>query len=207
MGTRRGHILVLLLVLGLVVVSAWSSPARRRSSASICRAVWSSSTRGSRPARDEVSGEDIEDSISIIEQRINKLGVSEPEVARLGTDQITVSCPASPTPARRRTGRHHRPALLLRLGAEPDRPARRRSAATRAAAAGSGAESLRKTLGRSGPQSPKNREQTADLRRRLPDRLRRGAARRRTGAGRKLPELLGREAALLPLRERTSRTT
>ncbi|HVD39373.1 MAG TPA: protein translocase subunit SecD [Solirubrobacterales bacterium] len=41
----------------------------------------------------EVSGEDIEDSISIIEQRINKLGVSEPEVARLGADQITVSLP------------------------------------------------------------------------------------------------------------------
>src|SRR5919112_842214 len=41
----------------------------------------------------EVSGEDIDDSISIIEERINKLGVSEPEVARLGTDQITVSLP------------------------------------------------------------------------------------------------------------------
>src|SRR5919112_1864455 len=48
----------------------------------------------------EVSGEDIDDSISIIEQRINKLGVSEPEVARLGNDQITVSLPGV-TDARR----------------------------------------------------------------------------------------------------------
>jgi SecD/SecF fusion protein len=40
-----------------------------------------------------VSGEDIDDSIGIIERRINKLGVSEPEVARLGSDEITVSLP------------------------------------------------------------------------------------------------------------------
>jgi len=41
----------------------------------------------------EVSGEDIERSIEIIRERIDELGVSEPEVARLGTDQITVSLP------------------------------------------------------------------------------------------------------------------
>ncbi len=39
----------------------------------------------------EVSGEDIEDSISIIEQRINELGVSEPEVARIGDTNISVA--------------------------------------------------------------------------------------------------------------------
>ncbi|HSR95247.1 MAG TPA: protein translocase subunit SecD [Solirubrobacterales bacterium] len=41
----------------------------------------------------EVSGEDIERSIEIIRQRIDKLGVSEPEVARLGTTEISVSLP------------------------------------------------------------------------------------------------------------------
>ena len=46
----------------------------------------------------EVSGEDIEDSIEIIEKRINKLGVSEAEVARLGTKTSPSACPASPTP-------------------------------------------------------------------------------------------------------------
>ncbi len=40
-----------------------------------------------------VSGEDIERSIEIIRQRIDKLGVSEPEVARLGNNEITVSLP------------------------------------------------------------------------------------------------------------------
>src|SRR5690242_14642060 len=42
----------------------------------------------------EVSGGDIERSIEIIRQRIDILGVSEPEVARLGSDGISVSLPA-----------------------------------------------------------------------------------------------------------------
>jgi SecD/SecF fusion protein len=40
-----------------------------------------------------VSGEDIERSIEIIRERIDKFGVAEPEVARLGTDGISVSLP------------------------------------------------------------------------------------------------------------------
>jgi SecD/SecF fusion protein len=41
----------------------------------------------------EVRGEDIDRSIDIIRQRIDKLGVSEPEVSRLGTTEISVSLP------------------------------------------------------------------------------------------------------------------
>jgi SecD/SecF fusion protein len=41
----------------------------------------------------EVSGDDIERSIEIIRERIDKLGVSEPEVARLGNTEISVSLP------------------------------------------------------------------------------------------------------------------
>jgi SecD/SecF fusion protein len=41
----------------------------------------------------EVSGGDIERSIEIIRERIDKLGVSEPEVSRLGTTEISVSLP------------------------------------------------------------------------------------------------------------------
>ncbi len=41
----------------------------------------------------EVTGEDIERSIEIIRERIDKLGVSEPEVSRLGTTEISVSLP------------------------------------------------------------------------------------------------------------------
>jgi len=41
----------------------------------------------------EVSGEDIDRSIEIIRERIDKLGVAEPEVSRLGTAEISVSLP------------------------------------------------------------------------------------------------------------------
>ncbi len=41
----------------------------------------------------EVTGEDIDRSIEIIRERIDKLGVAEPEVSRLGTDNISVSLP------------------------------------------------------------------------------------------------------------------
>ena len=71
----------------------------------------------------EVSGEDIDRSIEIIRERIDELGVAEPEVSRLGTTEISVSLPdVTNAAAGDRPGRHHRAALLLRLGTEPDRP-------------------------------------------------------------------------------------
>src|SRR3954471_1561830 len=94
MGTRRGHLFVLLFVLGLVVVSGLVIAAKETKLGLDLQGglelVYQGQATGTST---EVSGEDIEDSISIIEQRINKLGVSEPEVARLGTDEITVSLP------------------------------------------------------------------------------------------------------------------
>jgi len=101
MGNRRRHLFVLLFVLGLVVVSA-AVIAKKETKLGLdlqggLELVYQGQPTGT---SNEVSGEDIEDSISIIEQRINKLGVSEPEVARLGTDQITVSLPGV-TDARR----------------------------------------------------------------------------------------------------------
>ncbi|HEX5990382.1 MAG TPA: protein translocase subunit SecD [Solirubrobacterales bacterium] len=101
MGTRRGHILVLLFVLGLVAVSGLVI-AKKETKLGLdlqggLELVYQGQPTGT---SDEVSGEDIEDSISIIEQRINKLGVSEPEVARLGTDQITVQLPGVTDAAR-----------------------------------------------------------------------------------------------------------
>src|SRR4051794_17849075 len=94
MGTRRGHLLVLLLVLGLVIVSALII-AKKETKLGLDLQGGLELVYQGQPteAGAEVSGEDIDDSISIIEQRINKLGVSEPEVARLGVDGITVSLP------------------------------------------------------------------------------------------------------------------
>jgi SecD/SecF fusion protein len=94
MGTRRGHALVLLLVLGLVIVSGLVIAAKETKLGLDLQGglelVYEGQPTGT---SSEVSGEDIEDSISIIEERINKLGVSEPEVARLGTENISVSLP------------------------------------------------------------------------------------------------------------------
>src|SRR5690349_22980831 len=101
MGTRRGHILVLLLVLGLVAISGLIIASKETKLGLDLQGglelIYQGQPTGT---SDEVSSEDIDDSISIIEQRINKLGVSEPEVARLGTDKITVSLPGV-TDARR----------------------------------------------------------------------------------------------------------
>ena len=94
MGSRRRHFFVLLFVLGLVAVSAVVIASKETKLGLDLQGglelVYQGQPTGT---TNEVSGEDIEDSISIIEQRINKLGVSEPEVARLGTDEITVSLP------------------------------------------------------------------------------------------------------------------
>lgn len=94
MGKRRRYLFVLLFVLGLVIASALviaSKPTKLGLDLQGgLELVYEGQPTGTAT---EVSGEDIEDSIGIIEQRINKLGVSEPEVARLGNTNITVSLP------------------------------------------------------------------------------------------------------------------
>jgi SecD/SecF fusion protein len=94
MGTRRGHLFVLLFVIALVAVSGLVIAAKETKLGLDLQGGLELVYQGqATEAEGEVTGEDIEDSISIIEQRINKLGVSEPEVARLGTEEITVSLP------------------------------------------------------------------------------------------------------------------
>jgi SecD/SecF fusion protein len=94
MGTRRGHLFVLLFVVALVAVSGLVIAAKETKLGLDLQGGLELVYQGqATEAEGEVTGEDIEDSISIIEQRINKLGVSEPEVARLGTEEITVSLP------------------------------------------------------------------------------------------------------------------
>ncbi|MDX6626692.1 MAG: SecD/SecF fusion protein [Solirubrobacterales bacterium] len=94
MGNRRRYLFVLLFVLGLVIASALVI-ANKPTKLGLdlqggLELVYQGQPTGTATS---VSGEDIDKSINIIEQRINKLGVSEPEVARLGTEEITVSLP------------------------------------------------------------------------------------------------------------------
>jgi len=94
MGTRRRYLFVLLFVLGLVVVSgiviANTSTKLGLDLKGGVELVYQGQPTGQVK---EVTGEDIERAIEIIRERIDQFGVSEPEVARLGTDQITVSLP------------------------------------------------------------------------------------------------------------------
>src|SRR6202012_6111643 len=94
MGSRRQHVLVLLFVLGLVILSGIVIASKETKLGLDLQGglqlVYEGQPTGSNT---EVSGEDIEDSINIIEKRINNLGVSESEVARLGDKNITIGLP------------------------------------------------------------------------------------------------------------------
>src|ERR1700760_1125130 len=94
MGSRRQHLFVLLFVLALVAISAVVIASKETKLGLELQGglqlVYEGQPTGTNT---EVSGEDIEDSINIIEKRINNLGVSEAEVARLGEKNITVGLP------------------------------------------------------------------------------------------------------------------
>src|SRR6201991_5033050 len=94
MGSRRQHVFVLLFVIGLVILSGIVIASKETKLGLDLQGglqlVYEGQPTGTAT---EVSGEDIEESINIIERRINNLGVSESEVARLGQNEITVSLP------------------------------------------------------------------------------------------------------------------
>jgi SecD/SecF fusion protein len=93
-GSRRQHVFVLLFVVGLVALSAIVIASKETKLGLDLQGglqlVYEGQPTGTATS---VSGEDIEDSINIIEKRINNLGVSEAEVARLGEKNITVGLP------------------------------------------------------------------------------------------------------------------
>jgi SecD/SecF fusion protein len=93
-GSRRQHVLVLLFVVALVAISGIIIASKETKLGLELQGglqlVYEGQPTGTAT---EVSGEDIEDSINIIEKRINNLGVSESEVARLGEKNITVGLP------------------------------------------------------------------------------------------------------------------
>ncbi len=94
MGRRRLNVFVLLFVLGLIVVSGLvvaSKPTRLGLDLKGGVELIYQGTPTSKV--EEVSGDDIERSIEIIRERIDELGVAEPEVSRLGTTEISVSLP------------------------------------------------------------------------------------------------------------------
>jgi SecD/SecF fusion protein len=94
MGKVRRNFFVLLFVLGLIVVSALVIAGKPTKLGLDLKGGVELIYQGQPTGKvTTVSGEDIERSIEIIRQRIDQLGVSEPEVSRLGTSEISVSLP------------------------------------------------------------------------------------------------------------------
>ena len=219
MGRRRRNLFVLLFVLGLVIVSALVIAKKPTKLGLDLKGGLELIYQGTPTGQvKEVSGEDIDRAIEIIRQRIDQLGVSEPEVARLGTDEISVAMPdiTDPTRAREQVGTTAQlyfydwePSLIGREFAIGGHPGRTPPAAPLKEAKEEWKEAGRAPKKGESPEEKtgtQRRNRTADLRRRLPERLRRGPARRRTeaGLGRRMrrKELLDDEAELLPLLRR-----
>jgi SecD/SecF fusion protein len=93
-GRRRRNLFVLLFVLGLVAVSGYviaKEPTRLGLDLKGgVELIYEGTPTGQ---SEEVSGSDIDTSIEIIRERIDRLGVAEPEVSRLGETGIAVSLP------------------------------------------------------------------------------------------------------------------
>jgi SecD/SecF fusion protein len=94
MARRRGNLFVLLFVLALILVSGWVVASKETRLGLDLKGGVELIYQGTPTGQvEEVRGEDVERSIDIIRERIDKLGVSEPEVSRLGTTEISVSLP------------------------------------------------------------------------------------------------------------------
>jgi SecD/SecF fusion protein len=93
-GGRRRNLFVLLFVVGLVVASAAVIATKKTQLGLDLRGGVELIYQGRpTPQQPEVTGEAINDSIDIIRERIDAFGVAEPEISRLGADQISVGLP------------------------------------------------------------------------------------------------------------------
>ena len=95
MANRRRNLIILVLVLALLGgLGVRDQRQADRARASTCAAAPSSSTRAGRRRRCPRSPpEDIDRAIEIIRERVDTLGVAEPEITRIGADQIEVALP------------------------------------------------------------------------------------------------------------------
>ncbi|HEX5762161.1 MAG TPA: protein translocase subunit SecD [Solirubrobacterales bacterium] len=94
MARRRSNILILVFVLALIVVSGLIVANKETRLGLDLKGGTELVYQGTPTGKvEEVSGEDIERSIDIIRERVDELGVAEPEVSRLGTTEISVSLP------------------------------------------------------------------------------------------------------------------
>jgi len=94
MTNRRRNLIVLGLVLALLAGSAWAIANKRTVQGLDLRGGTELVYQGrATPQVPEVKPEDIDRAIEIIRERVDSLGVAEPEITRVGLDQIEVALP------------------------------------------------------------------------------------------------------------------
>ena len=123
MTDRRRNLFVLLLVAGLLVGVAGGHRRRKPTRLGLDLKGGVSLIYQAKPTKQsQVTGDAIDRSLDIMRKRVDQLGVAEPEIQRSGADQIDVALPdVKNADEARRAGRHHRPAVLLRLGGQRPR--------------------------------------------------------------------------------------
>ena len=94
MGSRRRNLFVLLFVLGLTLASLAVIQSKDTKLGLDLSGGTELIYQGRpTPQNPEIEGEDMDRSIEIIRERTDTLGVSEPEISRLGTDSVRVGLP------------------------------------------------------------------------------------------------------------------
>jgi SecD/SecF fusion protein len=94
MANRRRNLFILVLVLAMVVASSWVISDKRTVLGLDLRGGTELVYQGrATPQVPEVTPEDIDRAIEIIRERVDTLGVAEPEITRIGADQIEVGLP------------------------------------------------------------------------------------------------------------------
>jgi len=94
MANRRRNLIILVLVLALLAGSAFVISDKRTVQGLDLRGGTELVYQGrATPQVPEVTPQDIDRAIEIIRERVDTLGVAEPEIARIGPDQIEVGLP------------------------------------------------------------------------------------------------------------------
>ena len=125
---RRKYLLLigadLAAVVGAVLLAVPGSPIYKKpTSASTCRAASRSCSRRVPPKGHPLTPKDLDRSVSIMQSRINKLGVSEPEIRKQGSNQIVIQLAGVHDPAQAAALIGKTAQLdALRLRARPRRP-------------------------------------------------------------------------------------
>ena len=120
MTDRQRNVFILALVAGLIAASAVAIATQKTFLGLDLKGGVQLIYQGEpTPQTPHVTQAALQRAVDIMNQRVNQLGVSEPQISTAGGNQISVGLPDVQNTASRRTaGRHDRAARVLRLGGE-----------------------------------------------------------------------------------------